>query len=151
MTDGPAARDALAQLHQAVQAAHEGRRPPLTPEELVEYARVIRPDAETRIEIVDGPDGPMIVMRAIVVVRPPAGPPLDALTRREQEVARYVAQGLTNPQIARALGISFSTVKDHVHNILRQLGLQSRQELVAVVVRAMERRLAEPAPASTTE
>jgi len=56
---------------------------------------------------------------------------LRALTRREREVAGRVAIGETNRQVARSLGISLATVKDHVHSILTKTGLQSRSELVA--------------------
>jgi DNA-binding CsgD family transcriptional regulator len=39
------------------------------------------------------------------------------LTAREYEIARAVAEGLSNKQIARALGISEGTVKIHLHNV----------------------------------
>ena len=41
-----------------------------------------------------------------------------ALTRREHQVFVHLAQGLTNKEIARHLGLSAATVKNHVHNIL---------------------------------
>lgn len=48
------------------------------------------------------------------------------LTAREHEVARLVERGLSNKEVARALDISVSTVKHHVHNILSKLELSSR-------------------------
>jgi predicted ATPase/DNA-binding CsgD family transcriptional regulator len=51
------------------------------------------------------------------------------LTARELEVARLVADGLSNPAIAAALFVSLATVKTHVSHILRKLGLESRAQL----------------------
>ena len=56
------------------------------------------------------------------------------LTRREEEVAAQVAQGLTNRQIASELSISEYTVANHVARILRKLGFDSRSQLTAWVV-----------------
>jgi len=44
------------------------------------------------------------------------------LTAREYEVARLIAQGLSNKHIARALAISEGTVKIHLHNMYEKLG-----------------------------
>lgn len=51
------------------------------------------------------------------------------LTSREAEVMALVEQGLMNKQIARRLGISLSTVKNHVHRILQKEAVLSRGEL----------------------
>lgn len=51
------------------------------------------------------------------------------LTRRELEVARLLAEGHTDRQIADALYVSTRTVGVHVHNILRKLELRSRVEV----------------------
>lgn len=45
---------------------------------------------------------------------------------RETEVLRLVARGLANKQIARSLGISESTVKAHLANTFRRIGVQDR-------------------------
>ena len=50
----------------------------------------------------------------------------DALSAREVEVLRLVAQGLANKQIGRALGISERTVKAHLGRVFRQLGVSDR-------------------------
>ena len=61
-----------------------------------------------------------------------------ALTRREREVASLVAQGLTNRQIASELVIGERTVETHVRNLLKKLGLSSRDQ---VTVRMSEQPL----------
>jgi DNA-binding NarL/FixJ family response regulator len=53
----------------------------------------------------------------------------DVLTRREREVAAYVAQGWRNRRIAETLGISERTVKKHVGVAYRKLGVSNRVEL----------------------
>jgi len=57
----------------------------------------------------------------------------DPLSPREREVALVVARGLANKEIARELGLSEGTVKQHVHNIFLKLGMRSRHTLVTVV------------------
>lgn len=61
-----------------------------------------------------------------------------SLTCREREVARLVAQGLTNRRISLELALSERTVDTHVRNILKKLGVESRTGLAAWVA---ERRL----------
>jgi DNA-binding CsgD family transcriptional regulator len=55
----------------------------------------------------------------------------DVLTPREWDVLTLVREGLTNPQIAERLGISFDAAKYHVAEILSKLGLESREEAAA--------------------
>jgi non-specific serine/threonine protein kinase len=62
-----------------------------------------------------------------------ATPRPSALSRREQEVAKLVARGLTNRQIAEGLVLSERTVENHVSNILKKLKLSSRSEVAAWV------------------
>jgi DNA-binding CsgD family transcriptional regulator len=57
------------------------------------------------------------------------------LTRRETEVLRLVAAGLTNGEIGDRLFISPRTVEHHVARIYRKLGLRTRGEAVAWAVR----------------
>jgi DNA-binding CsgD family transcriptional regulator len=52
-----------------------------------------------------------------------------SLTPTEVKVARLVAEGRTNPQIGKLLGMSPRTASTHVTNIFTKLGLHSRVEL----------------------
>lgn len=54
------------------------------------------------------------------------------LTSREQEVLALVAKRKSNKEIASALCVSLFTVKNHVHNILEKLNVESRQEAVEI-------------------
>jgi DNA-binding NarL/FixJ family response regulator len=53
------------------------------------------------------------------------------LTPRELEIVGLIDGGLSNKQIARRLQIELATVKNHVHNILEKLNVQSRLEAAA--------------------
>jgi RNA polymerase sigma factor (sigma-70 family) len=53
------------------------------------------------------------------------------LTPREREVVDLIGKGLSNQEIASELFISVGTVKNHVHNILQKLEVNSRHDVVA--------------------
>src|SRR5439155_827652 len=59
--------------------------------------------------------------------------PRAQLTNREREIVRLIDNGLSNKEIARALGIEVATVKNHVHNILEKLQVHRRGEAAARV------------------
>jgi DNA-binding NarL/FixJ family response regulator len=70
--------------------------------------------------------------RALTLVQPPKtrrrrrGP--GGLTRREVEVLRLVASGATNRSVAATLWVTDQTVKFHLSNIYRKLGVRNRFE-----------------------
>jgi DNA-binding CsgD family transcriptional regulator len=57
-----------------------------------------------------------------------------SLTPREAEVARLIARGLTNRQIADALVISERTAGSHVYRLLGKLGFSTRAQVAAWAV-----------------
>ncbi len=57
------------------------------------------------------------------------------LTRRESEVLKQLAYGLTNKEIAQTLSISYETVKEHVQHILRKIGVSDRTQAAVWAVR----------------
>ncbi|MEU8436994.1 LuxR C-terminal-related transcriptional regulator [Streptomyces sp. NPDC029216] len=63
----------------------------------------------------------------------PAPPGKDLVSSREWEVARLVAQGMSNKEIADALVISQRTAEGHVQKILVKLGFRSRTQVAAWV------------------
>jgi two-component system, NarL family, response regulator DevR len=52
------------------------------------------------------------------------------LTRREQQLIPFIAQGLTNKEIAARLNLAEQTVKNHVHRMLQKSGASGRLEMV---------------------
>ncbi len=63
----------------------------------------------------------------------PAVPPPGGLTRREREIAARIARGLPNKHVAREFSIRERTVKHHLTNIFRKLGISSRLELALLM------------------
>lgn len=85
--------------------------------------------------------GPSLMDRIVeatarVALDKPADP-VDAwtatLTPREQEVARAIAEGASNKEIARGLGITERTVKLHVGAVLEKLGVRDRLQIALIV------------------
>ncbi len=52
------------------------------------------------------------------------------LTRREQQLVEMVGRGFTNKEIASELNLSEQTVKNHVHRVLRKVGVRNRLQAV---------------------
>lgn len=57
-----------------------------------------------------------------------------SLTLREQEIVALVIAGLSNKAIARHLGLLEGTVKVHLHQVYRKLGLKNRTALAAAFI-----------------
>ena len=104
--------------------------------EVVKLAREVRADSGITVDF----GATSELGQPLVVVRVPPGPSpasasLQALTRREREVATLIAEGLSNKQIARDLAISVGTVKHYVHQILDKTGLSGRVAIAQEVLR----------------
>ncbi|MYU25929.1 response regulator transcription factor [Streptomyces sp. SID8352] len=61
---------------------------------------------------------------------------LDRLSSREHEIVRLLAEGASNPGVARTLGISPHTVKDHIRGVYAKLGVDNRVQASRVVWQA---------------
>ena len=57
------------------------------------------------------------------------------LTEREAEVVELVVRGLSNKAVGHHLGIGEGTVKIHLHNIYRKLGIGTRWQLVGLTTK----------------
>ncbi|HET7676811.1 MAG TPA: response regulator transcription factor [Candidatus Limnocylindrales bacterium] len=115
------------------------------PAELVgTIRRVAEGEEPLRDQLAAQPD---LVERIIGDIVRSATPGIDVLTGRELEILGYVARGLRNRDIARQLGGSEQTVKNHVSAILHKLGVPNRTRAVTYAVRQGWLVLDEPAPA----
>lgn len=89
-------------------------------------------EAAARREALTSPVVTAALLRRVAAVagerRAPVGP---ALTRRELEVVQLIGHGQSNKQIAGALSIELSTVKNHVHSILEKLCVRHRADAVS--------------------
>ena len=87
------------------------------------YQRIGAPEASVAADL----------LRAQGVPAGVAPPPkaLDVLSRREREVLALLAQGMSNPAIAKRLFITAKTAEHHVSSILGKLGLRNRAQAAA--------------------
>jgi DNA-binding NarL/FixJ family response regulator len=58
-----------------------------------------------------------------------------ALSTREMEILKHITRGLSNKEIAKALGISRQTVKNHMTSILRKLAVNDRTQAAVYALR----------------
>jgi DNA-binding CsgD family transcriptional regulator len=72
-------------------------------------------------------------LRALGVRTWRRGPGSELLTERERAVARLIAAGASNPEIAQKLFLSRKTVERHVSNLFKKVGVRNRAELAARV------------------
>jgi len=73
------------------------------------------------------------------------------LSRREQEVVRCVAEGLSNREIAQRLGLTEHTVKNYLFRIFDKLGVSKRVEVVLYAYSLGNTLADEPKKASLTD
>ena len=88
------------------------------------YQRVGAPEASVAADLLRAQGVP-------VSVAPPPPTALDVLSRREREVLALLAQGMSNPTIAKRLFITGKTAEHHVSSILGKLGLRNRAQAAA--------------------
>lgn len=93
-----------------------------------ELRRAIKAAAAGQVQL-----SPHAAARLMREVRVPNSP--EALTDRETDVLRLLAQGQANKEIARNLNIGEKTVKTHVSNILSKLNVPSRTQAALYAVR----------------
>ncbi len=93
-----------------------------------ELRRAIKAAANGQVQL-----SPKAAARLMREVRAPDSP--EALTERETEVLRLLAQGRSNKEIAHDLTIGEKTVKTHVSNILSKLNVPSRTQAALYAVR----------------
>lgn len=100
-----------------------------TPQQLVHAVRVVaNGDA-----LLDPAVTRQLIQRALPsLTRPVPSARFDALSARETEVLRLLAQGLSNAEIANTLTVSETTVKTHVSRLLGKLGLRDRVQAVVL-------------------
>ncbi|MBE7184233.1 MAG: response regulator transcription factor [Methylobacterium mesophilicum] len=72
-------------------------------------------------------------------LKPEKASPLDALTERETEILRLVADGLSNKEVGRKLTLQEKTVKHYMTNVLQKLHVRNRTE-AAVLARESWRK-----------
>ncbi|MBR1920573.1 MAG: response regulator transcription factor [Kiritimatiellae bacterium] len=64
-----------------------------------------------------------------------ADPPAAELSPRQREILQSIVRGLSNPEIARQLGISVDVVKEHTESMFQKIGAANRAEAVAIAFR----------------
>ena len=97
-----------------------------------ELRQAIRAAAAGQVQL-----APEAAARLMREVRAPASPDAltEPLTERETDVLKLIARGRANKQIARELFVAMSTVKTHVNNLYRKLGVSSRTQAALYAAR----------------
>jgi DNA-binding NarL/FixJ family response regulator len=80
--------------------------------------------------------------QSLTLPRPqPEGEPAgEELTAREKEILKYLVQGLTNKEIAATTYLATDTIKTHLRNIYRKLGVKNRSQAISATLKLSGRR-----------
>jgi len=99
-------------------------------------AALVKADREI-VLVAEAEEADVVVSERVIATAAPATVPREgaALTPRELDVLRLVAQGLGNKEIAAELDLSAHTVKYHLASVLAKLGVRSRTEAVSRGIR----------------
>ncbi|MEU1733730.1 response regulator transcription factor [Streptosporangium sp. NPDC020145] len=120
-------------LHASLRARVHGFLLKSSPaEQLIEAVRV----AAAGGAVIDPAVTPRVIDSFAAQPQPVPAPELATLTPRELEVLRLLADGMSNPEIARDLRIGEVTVRTHVGHILRKLSLRDRIHAVVFAYEA---------------
>jgi DNA-binding NarL/FixJ family response regulator len=71
---------------------------------------------------------------------------ITALSKREEEIARFVASGLSNDEVAQRLSLRRDAVEDYLSRVYEKLGISTRIELVLYILSRYQGTESEPAP-----
>jgi DNA-binding NarL/FixJ family response regulator len=106
-------------------------------EELVDTVRTAyQQEARLSSELTAALLARLAEMNRMLEGQPAQGRSLSELTPREKDVLGLIALNMTNGEIAQRLSIQAGTVKCHVHNILKKLGVRSRAEAAGAMDRS---------------
>ena len=99
-------------------------------------AALVKADPDI-VLVAEAEEADVVVSERVIATAAPATVPREgaALTPRELDVLRPVAQGLGNKEIAADLDLSTHTVKYHLASVLAKLGVRSRTEAVSRGIR----------------
>ncbi len=99
-------------------------------------AALVKADPEIAL-VAEAEEADVVVSERVIATAAPTTVPREgsALTPRELDVLRLVAQGLGNKEIAAELDLSTHTVKYHLASVLAKLGVRSRTEAVSRGIR----------------
>ena len=99
-------------------------------------AALVKADPEIAL-VAEAEEADVVVSERVIATAAPTTVPREgaALTPRELDVLRLVAQGLGNKEIAAELELSAHTVKYHLASVLAKLGVRSRTEAVSRGIR----------------
>jgi len=98
-----------------------------------ELANAIR--AVHRGGLVLDPEVARMAMEEAGPEKPGGADPYEALTDREKQVLKLVAEGRSNKEVAEILGISVKTAMSHREHVMEKLGVHNRTELVRFAIR----------------